>query len=180
MLTDPPAVTAATQPIAATGAIGYGGFGYGKKEESKEEEDKVVELEKHTKDMDWIWRCRNSSNNNNNNNNIQEDEMAHNEKVPNVPPPKSSQCVPRVLKFVPQVPILFPNMVPSIILSSHVLWLKLSFHCTQVPNVFLKVLKCVPQHGPKYHTFISCALSKVALSLYPKFPMCSPTWSKVS
>jgi hypothetical protein len=97
----------------------------------------------------------------------------------------SSQCVPRALKFVPQVPILFPNMVPSIILfiilSSHVLWLKLNnFHCTQVPNVFLKVLKCVPQHGPKYHTFISCALAKVELSLYPKFSMCSPTWSKVS
>lgn len=49
MLTDPPAVTAATQPIAAAGAIGYGGFGYGKKEELNEEEDKVVELEKHTR-----------------------------------------------------------------------------------------------------------------------------------
>jgi hypothetical protein len=49
MLTDPPAVTAATQPIAAAGAIGYGGFVYGKKEELKEEEDKVVELEKHTR-----------------------------------------------------------------------------------------------------------------------------------
>lgn len=49
MLTDPPAVTAATHPIAAAGAIGYGGFGYGKKEELKEEEDKVVELEKHTR-----------------------------------------------------------------------------------------------------------------------------------
>jgi hypothetical protein len=49
MLTDPPAVTAATHPIAAAGAIGYGGFGYGKKEELKEEKDKVVELEKHTR-----------------------------------------------------------------------------------------------------------------------------------
>ncbi len=49
MLTDPPAVTAATQAIAAAGAIGYGSFGYGKKDELKEEEDKVVELEKHTR-----------------------------------------------------------------------------------------------------------------------------------
>ncbi len=49
MLTDPPAVTAATQPIAAAGAIGYGSIGYGKKEELKEEEEKVVELEKHTR-----------------------------------------------------------------------------------------------------------------------------------
>jgi hypothetical protein len=56
---------------------------------------------------------------------------------------------------------------------SHVLWLKLNFHCTPSSQ-------CVPQHGPKYHTFISCALAKVELSLYPKFPMCSPTWSQVS
>lgn len=49
MLTDPPAVTAAPHPIAAAGAIGYGGFGYEKKEELKEEEDKVVGLKKHTR-----------------------------------------------------------------------------------------------------------------------------------
>jgi len=39
---------------------------------------------------------------------------------------------------------------------------------------------CVPQHGPKYHTFISCALAKVELSLYassqsvPKVLKCVP------
>jgi hypothetical protein len=46
----------------------------------------------------------------------------------------------------------------SNIFLSHMLWLKLSFHCTPRSQCVPKVLKCVPQHGPKYHTFLSHVL----------------------
>ncbi len=75
MLTDPPAVTAATHPIAAAGAIGYGGCGYGKKEELKEEKDKVVELEKRIRyglDMASLQQQQQQR--------TRGREMAHNEK----------------------------------------------------------------------------------------------------
>jgi hypothetical protein len=85
-------------------------------------------------------------------------------------------CSPSGSQSVPQVPNLFPNIVPSIILLtiylSLVLWIKLNFHCTPSSQ-------CVPQHGPQVsYFFISCALAKVELSLYPKFPMCSPRCPK--
>jgi hypothetical protein len=96
--------------------------------------------------------------------------------------PKFPMCVLKFSNVFPKFPLCSPTWSQVSLTYFHLMcfWLKLDFHCTQVPNVFLKFSKCVPQHGPKYHTFISCALAKVELSLYPKFPMCSPTWSKVS
>jgi hypothetical protein len=130
--------------------------------------------------------------------------------------PKFPMCSPRCPKF----------HTSSIILLSHVLWLKLNFHCTPssqcVPQDVTSIivllsyfyLMCfgyswafivpqVPNLFPKmsqvsyffYHTFISHALANESWTfivpqvpnvflkfsnVFPKFPLCSPTWHQVS